>query len=611
MLLDSFSYIGESGQLHHAPSEGLRLLALLEQHKSGVVVEHPVAVCTCDLRSAVLLVQPGSVAESRIAGSVQHVGGSDKALHRFAAVDDLPCLVLVVHVGVSNAAERVLLVHLHHSLLPVRVRHVQCLQLIESGSDRKQTVLCADVLCGYSVPSLDLGLEDVHVFLNADLGERMEIVAVGNEFLAHSSTSLCERKACESLGECVVHSDAEVDDVGSCVCECELQLRSLNSICEHADTSVRLRFGDVVPYGAVLGHFNGELGCIQIALCKVAERERASELGTDKREASDVVPESCESRVIRSCRSVRREVLRRIFELLVHLLQTVVGCEALRAVPRCGAVGFQPIGLGLEGLVGRGICRSCCKSVDKRRDGVAGYIAGGRIRIGRIHVHRQVACKRLARCESDSGSERSDVVLLKRIVLQMRRIVCVRRVGAGDCNLVASRCSSLVEVRNLRGRNIQRPAADVADTGHLSCIGRSELNCRRRNCRRRTCIVEQLLHLPCEGALCAVVVHDLEVEASTLRKKLLHVERERRLAHVAHSCRRICFCAVAGDGARDSGVAGGCNRSVRGNCEGGLCCNTGPVDDLCGEGAVLLLEVDISGCRHSDVLRRSRGCVEA
>jgi hypothetical protein len=32
---------------------------------------------------------------------------------------------------------------------------------------------------------------------------------------------------------------------------------------------------------------------------------------------------------------------------------------------------------------------------------------------------------------------------------------------------------------------------------------------------------------------------------------------------------------------------------------------------LCGEGAVLLLEVDISDCRHSDVLRRSRGCVEA
>lgn len=106
-------------------------------------------------------------------------------------------------------------------------------------------------------------------------------------------------------------------------------------------------------------------------------------------------------------------------------------------------------------------------------------------------------------------------------------------------------------------------------------------------------------------------MHNLEVEASTLRKKLLHVERERRLAHVAHSCRRICFCSVAGDGACDSGVAGGRNRSVRGNCEGGLCCNTGPVDDLRGEGAVRLLEVDISGCRHSDVLRRSRGCVEA
>lgn len=223
--------------------------------------------------------------------------------------------------------------------------------------------------------SLDLGLEDVHVFLNADLGERMEVVAVGNEFLAHSSTSLSKRKACECLGECVTHSNAEVDDVGSGVCESELQLRSLHCICEHTYASVRLRFGDVVPCGAVFGYFNSELCSIQIALCKVAERERASELGTDKREASDVVPESCESGIIRSCRSVRGEVLRRILELLVHLLQTVVGCEALCAVPRCGTVRFQPVGLGLEGLVGRGICRSCCKSVDKSGDGVAGHIS--------------------------------------------------------------------------------------------------------------------------------------------------------------------------------------------------------------------------------------------
>lgn len=193
----------------------------------------------------------------------------------------------------------------------------------------------------------------------------------------------------------------------------------------------------------------------------------------------------------------------------------------------------------------------------------------------------------------------------------MRRIVCVRRVGAGYCNLVACSCGALVKIRNLRGRDIQRPAADVADTGHLGRIVRSELNCRRRNSRRRSCVVEQLLHFPREGALGSVVVHDLEVEASALWKELLHVERERRLAHVAHSCRRICFCAVAGNGACDSCVAGGRDSSVRGNSEGGLRCNTGPVDDLRGEGTVLLLEVDISGCRHSDVLRSSRGCVEA
>lgn len=156
----------------------------------------------------------------------------------------------------------------------------------------------------------------------------------------------------------------------------------------------------------------------------------------------------------------------------------------------------------------------------------------------------------------------------------MRRIVCVRRVGAGHCNLVACSCCALVEVRDLRGRDVQRTAADIADTGQLSRRRGSELNCRRRNCRRRTCIVEQLLHFPCEGALCAVVVHDLEVEASALRKKLLHVERERRLAHIAHSCRRICFSAVAGDGACDAGVAGGRNSSVGRNCEGGLCCDT-------------------------------------
>ena len=209
------------------------------------------------------------------------------------------------------------------------------------------------------MPSLDLGLEDVHVFLNSDLGERMEVVAIVNEFLAHSSTSLFERKACERLGECVVHSDAEVDDVGSGVGECELQLGSLNCICEHPDASVRLRLGDVVPCGAFLGHFNGELGCIQITLCEIAERERASELGTDKREASDVVPESCESAVVRACRCVYGEVLRRVLQCLAYLLQTVVGCEALCAVPGCGAVGFQSVGLGLEGLVSRGVCGAC------------------------------------------------------------------------------------------------------------------------------------------------------------------------------------------------------------------------------------------------------------
>lgn len=156
----------------------------------------------------------------------------------------------------------------------------------------------------------------------------------------------------------------------------------------------------------------------------------------------------------------------------------------------------------------------------------------------------------------------------------MRRIVCVRRVGAGHCNLVACSCGAFVEVRNLRGRDVQRPAADIADTGHLSRIIRRELNGRRRNCRRSACVVEHLLHFPREGALGSVVVHDLKVEASALWKELLHVERERRLAHIAHSCGSICFSAVAGDGACDAGVAGGRNSSVGRNCEGGLCCDT-------------------------------------
>ena len=156
----------------------------------------------------------------------------------------------------------------------------------------------------------------------------------------------------------------------------------------------------------------------------------------------------------------------------------------------------------------------------------------------------------------------------------MRCVVCVRRVGAGHCNLVACSCCALVEVRDLRGRDVQRTAADIADTGHLSRIIRRELNGRRRNCRRRTCIVEQLLHFPCEGALGSVVVLDLEVEASALRKKLLHAERDRRLALIAHCCGSICFSAVAGDGAGDAGVAGGRNSPVGRNCEGGLCCDT-------------------------------------
>ena len=156
----------------------------------------------------------------------------------------------------------------------------------------------------------------------------------------------------------------------------------------------------------------------------------------------------------------------------------------------------------------------------------------------------------------------------------MRRVVCVRRVGAGHCDLVACSCCALVEVRDLRGRDVQRTAADVADTGHLSRIIRRELNGRRRNCRSSACVVEQLLHFPREGALGSVVVHDLEVEASALWKELLHVERERRLAHIANSCWSICFSAVAGDGACDAGVAGGRNSSVRCNCEGGLCCDT-------------------------------------
>ena len=156
----------------------------------------------------------------------------------------------------------------------------------------------------------------------------------------------------------------------------------------------------------------------------------------------------------------------------------------------------------------------------------------------------------------------------------MRRVVCVRRVGAGHCDLVACSRSTLVEVRDLRGRDVQRTAADVADTGHLSRIIRRELNGRRRNCRSSACVVEQLLHFPREGALGSVVVHDLEVEASALWKELLHVERERRLAHIANSCWSICFSAVAGDGACDAGVAGGRISSVRCNCEGGLCCDT-------------------------------------
>lgn len=46
----------------------------------------------------------------------------------------------------------------------------------------------------------------------------------------------------------------------------------------------------------------------------------------------------------------------------------------------------------------------------------------------------------------------------------MRRVVCVRRVGAGHCDLVACSRGALVEVRDLRGRDVQRTTADIADT---------------------------------------------------------------------------------------------------------------------------------------------------
>lgn len=613
LVLHGFSDVSKSGQFHHTPSKGLGFLSLLKQHKTGVIVEHPVAVCTCYLGRTVLFIHLGSITQSWITIGIENVCRSDETLYRNARfIEDLPSLVLVVHVGIGNAAERVLFVHLHDGLLVVGVRLIQRLQGIKRGCNRKEMVLCANILGSNCMSTFHLGLEDVHVFLHTDLGERMEVITIGNEFLAHSSTSLCERKACERLGECVIHSDTEIDDAGSRIRKCELKLRSNHGAGEHTNAAISLSLRDVLPCVSVFGHFDSELGAVKVALCEVTDRKRTAKLGAGKCEASDIVPEACESGIVRSCRCVRREVLRRVLQRLVHLLQTIVVDETCRDVPRRSAVGLQSVGLGLERLVGCSVCRTCGKSVDKSSDSVTGNIAGSRICVGRIHVHSQVARKRLGTCKCNRSCKRRCIVLFQRVIRKLRRIVGVRRVGARQCNLVAGGCCTLVEISNLRGGHIEGTAADVANTGQLCRVVGGQRNSGRGNSRRCTCVVEQVGHGPRERALGAVVVCNHEVEAAAFGEELLHVERERRLAHVAYSRGSIGFCSVAGDGACDAGVAGSRNSASGRDSESCLSLNIAlPVDDLSRKGTVLLLKVDIACSGHSDVLRGGCSGIEA
>ena len=183
-LLDCFSDICESRELDHAPAEGLRFLALLEKHKTRVIVEYPVAVCAVDLCS-VSLVQLDSVAKSRRAGCVEHVSRSNEVPDGCTVVDDLPSLILVVHVGVFDSGERILLVHLHDALLAVRIGFVRRFDRCKRGALRELIVLGSDVLGRDGVSAFDFGLEHVHVLLHTDFREGMEVVSVINKFLTH------------------------------------------------------------------------------------------------------------------------------------------------------------------------------------------------------------------------------------------------------------------------------------------------------------------------------------------------------------------------------------------------------------------------------------------
>ena len=146
--------------------------------------------------------------------------------------------------------------------------------------------------------------------------------------------SSCKRKTCYGLSIGIVHTDTEIVDPTAL--KVELQIGSDNRTCEHADSIGRIRgcrSRDVVPGAAVERDLYSELCRVKIALRKVAERKGTSELRSCVCEGTQIIAEPYESAVVRSGRSIRGEVLRRILQSFGDLLETVIRRKACRTVP--------------------------------------------------------------------------------------------------------------------------------------------------------------------------------------------------------------------------------------------------------------------------------------
>lgn len=622
LILDCLAYVchcSKSGRvIRCSPVKRNGIVTIFKDYKSRIGVEHPAPLRTCLLR-AVRRVQMGFVSKTRGTCRVENVSDSNEVANAFPAViQNLPGFI----VGTIHRRQRSAHVDLHELLLSVCVGIVQSLQLSKSLHCGKKVLLCTDFIRSCIVSTFDFRLELIQRLFDSDLRKGMEIRSVGSEFIAHSSASSRKHRcnSCNGAGKRLSHTNSQIVLIVGIALQRELQFGQLRRIRINAHTVGCLCRSPhkIVPCRSVDGNFKRQLGIggisVDVALGESSEGEGSAlhDHAGSEAECADVIAPACKGRVVRSCRSVGGEVDLRILERLLGNKQTVVVCKALCAVPSCRAVGLQSVSLGFKRLACGRIRRACSECIDEKRKSITCDIAGCSIRVGSIHVHRQVACERLAGSDSHRTRKCRGIVLLQRVVGEMCRIVCVRCVGTGNSDFVTSSSCTFIEVRHLRRCNVDGTGADVIDTRELRGTVVTEGD--RRCCNSRCCthVVEQLCHLPGECALSAVVVRDLEVEASALGKELFHIESERGFAHVADSSGSVGFRTVAGNRTGDTRISGSRNRAGGGDSESRLCLDiTFPVDHLCSKGTVLLLEVDIPCCSNSDVLRCCSGCVEA